>query len=119
MSVRVAERRAAARAAAALPAVVCDRRGRVLARGCTANISECGVMVIIRWEGDFDGSPVIVELTVPAAKAPGPLHVRRKGRRLSPRRNATRQVRYLCRVARLTRLGPMLGLGLEFTRKLG
>jgi len=107
MTVWTAERRRSVRVPAAYPATVHDGRGRILTRGRTANISEHGVLLITpRRDGLLVDQQVAVELTVPAAPA------------ARPRRQATRTVRYHCRIARTQPLGQLLGLGIEFLRKL-
>ena len=108
MTVRTAERRRSVRLAAAYPAIVRDRRGRILARGRTANISEKGVFVIARRRA---GPPppqedISVELTIPAART------------LRSRRQAVRTVRYRGRIARTQPIGQLIGLGIEFLEKL-
>lgn len=107
MFTRVAERRRHLRIAAAYPAVVRDRRGRALARGRTANISESGVLVIVNLRPlPAVNQEFIIDLTVPAVSA------------ARTRWPATRQVSYRCRAARVQTLGHLAGLGLEFLEKL-
>jgi hypothetical protein len=75
---------------------------REIARGRTANISESGVLVLVRNTGRFpDSVEVFAELTIPADPAAGTL----------------RNVTYRCRIVRRQELGAMMGLGLEFLEK--
>jgi len=107
MLTRVEEKRRHARAAAAYPAAIRDRRGRVLARGRTANISESGVFVVAKiGRVPPVGQEIIIDLTVPAVPAS------------CSRRPASRTVCYRCRVVRAQRLGNLAGLGVEFLEKL-
>jgi len=104
MNLRTAERRCSCRMAAAHSAVLSDRRDRtVLAMGRTANISENGILLVVRQSGRIptDGE-VCVRLTVPA----------------NPLTGDKRQVAYRCRIIRRQEMGNMLGLGLEFLKKL-
>lgn len=107
MTVHVAERRRSVRTTAAYPVSICDRRGRVLSRGRTANISENGVFVLV---GNSRALPlsgqVFLQITVPDAS----------GRQF--RRDASRTVRYACRIVRSQSLGRFVGMGIEFVRKL-
>ncbi len=107
MTVRTAERRCGARAATAYSVVVRSRKGRVLARGRTANISENGVFVLarLREESLRDGQ-VILDLAIPATAA------------ARGKKKATRTVTFLCRIARTTPVGQLLGIGVEFIEKL-
>ena len=107
MSVRSEERRRDFRAPAAHAATIMDARGRVIARGRSANISENGVMIIIRSNSSLDGlGEVLVELTLPGVSKKDVIH------------GETRTVRYRCRVARVQTLGQLVGLGMEFMEKL-
>ncbi len=93
---------------AAYPVALFDRRGRMLARGRTANISETGCFIIIHARAALpaDGQARI-EMVLPSASArPG-------------RPDATRTVLYACRIARRQAIGQMTGLGIELLRKLG
>ena len=104
-----ADRRCSVRMSEACTAVITNknRRGCVIVRGRTTDVSESGVFVVGVGQGDcLDAKSVVLEMTVPAA---GP---RRTGRR------PTRQVRYLARIVRIQKIGHMLGVGLTFVRKL-
>ena len=107
MSVRTAERRRVPRAPATFPAILYDRRGRLLARGRTADISECGALITDRGSrGKPQTSQAVLEMTLPSTS------------RLPNKRTPTRTVRYVCRIVRAQRLGPLLSLGVEFIEKL-
>ena len=108
MSVRTAERRRAGRSSSAFVAVLHDRRGQVVGRGRTVNISERGAMVVCRACRDRPrADEALLQLTVPAVGVS-----RRTGRR------STRMVLYRCRVVRAERVGHLLGLAVEFIEKL-
>lgn len=104
MSVRVADRRRDNRAAATHFAVLSDRRNRtVLARGRTANISENGILLVLRRNSKIpESGEVCARITIPGNPAVG----------------TSREVIYRCRIVRRQELGNMLGLGLEFLTKL-
>ncbi len=103
MNIRTAERRRSVRVSSALPYVLRDRKNRVLARGRTANISENGVLTVVRHQERLDRQDqVVLDLTVPA----------------DPIAGTSRLVKYRCRIVRRQALGNMLGLGLEFLQKL-
>ena len=107
MTVHTAERRRSVRVPATYPAIVRDRRGRTLTRGRTANISEHGVLLISRRrEGLLPDQKIVLELTIPAAPT------------TRCRRQPTRTVRYRCRIVRTQTIGQLVGLGIEFLRKL-
>lgn len=103
-AVSAAERRRSIRAATAYFTVLSDRNNRrVLAQGRTANISEEGILLVVRGSGRIpQEGRVCVTIRVPANPALG----------------TTRQVVYRCRIVRRQELGNMLGLGLEFLTKL-
>jgi len=107
MSVRLADRRRSYRMAASHHVVVRDKRGRMLARGRTANISENGAFVLVRCakppRQNTDG---ILEMTVPAFS----------GVRHKP--GATRVLCFACRIVRVQQLGQLVGLGIELGEKL-
>jgi len=106
MTVTTAERRRSSRAAAAHPATISSRRGRFLARGRTANISENGAFVVSRCtRSKLRGETVILDVAVPTAAARGG-------------RDERREVRYLCRIIRTENLGELLGIALAFVEKL-
>jgi len=103
MTVRTDERRISTRLPAGHQVAFRDTRGRVIGRGRTANISEGGIMVIVRRSHSIpQNGSVVAEVTVPANPATG----------------TKRRVRYRCRIARRLVLGNMLGLGLEFIEKI-
>jgi len=107
MSPRIAERRRAVRAPAAFPATLRDRRGHVLARGRTANISEIGALLLVRpTAGPIRVTKPVLEVVLPATAEP------------QAKRSPKRTVRYRCRIVRTTALGHMLGIGVELIEKL-
>ncbi len=91
---------------AAYPAQVADRAGKLISHGRTTNISESGMLVICN-QPVRKNFPTEVTLTVmvPGTSEKDVLH------------NSKRAVRYLCRVARIRKLGQLVGLGLEFVEK--
>jgi c-di-GMP-binding flagellar brake protein YcgR len=100
------ERRRSIRVPAVYPVVIRDRRGKVLGRGRTANISESGVFAMVSGRISPRANQVVVELTVPAHGD------------AQPRRGDCRTVCYRCRVVRLQAMGRLLGIGVEFLEKL-
>lgn len=103
MTTRTAERRRSVRVSAAHPYVLRDRKNRVIAKGRTANISENGVMTVVKLHPRLpDTGQVVLDLTLPA----------------DPILGTTRLVKYRCRIARRQEMGNMVGLGLEFLQKL-
>jgi hypothetical protein len=90
-----------------MPVAICDGQWRILVRGRTANISDSGVSVVadarrnVPAEGD-----ILLEITQP----PDPYA--RRGQ------DHCRIYRYAGRVARTQQLGNLVGLGIEFTRKV-
>ena len=103
MTVRTAERRRNSRLPAAFPTVIRDRRGKLLAKGRTANISENGVCIMIRRAaGVAIHDTVTIAMTVPA----------------DPIAGTRRLVNYRCRVVRRQEMGNVVGLGLTFIEKL-
>jgi len=100
------ERRNGIRMAAAYVVVISDRRGRFLARGRTANISESGIYVIIERRHLPEGGMVNLDITIPdAAGKPG-------------RPDAQRTVRYASRIVRDEPVGQLMGLGIQFVEKI-
>jgi hypothetical protein len=100
----IAERRISVRMAAAYSAVLIDRRNRtILTMGRTANISENGILLVVRLSHrvPVEGE-VCVRLTVPS----------------NPLTGDKREVTYLCRIIRRQEMGNMLGLGLQFLKKI-
>ena len=104
MTVRTAERRRSTRAPNTYRATLHDGRNRsVLGRGRTANISENGVLLVLRSSDRIpETGNVCISLMIPA----------------DPIAGTTRQVVYRCRIVRRQEMGNMLGLGLEFITKL-
>ena len=91
---------------AAYAAVLRDRRGRLLARGRTANFSESGVYVLARaYKRVLPPQDLRIELTLPTSP-------------LCHSRRDTRVVVYTCRITRSEDLGSMTGFGIELIKKL-
>jgi len=85
-----------------------DRRGRVLARGRTTDISQSGLFVVVTTAGTAIKSPqVIVEISIP-----------KNGKSRRSTRQTPRKVRYLARVIRREEFGQLSGLALDFIEKL-
>jgi len=102
-----ADRRTAGRLSTAFPVAVCDRNGRLLARGRSANVSAQGLFVVASARRSLQTrTRVRVFLQLPEASD-------RAGRR-----ERTRPVEYVCRVARVQQIGDLVGLGLEFVEKV-
>ena len=106
MTVRTAERRRSARSPAAYPAVVYNRRGRILARGRTANISENGVSLVVRPHGSPLPKEILLGLRLPAIPT------------ARSRRPASRTVSYRARIVWTRAIAQLLGLGIEFLEKV-
>ena len=107
MKTLTADRRSHVRTQAAYKAVVTDRKGRVVLRGRTTNLSDRGAFVVgSAPRGVPHVRNVVVEMHLPETK------VSRGGHR------STRKVRYLARVVRRQTLGQMLGMGVELLEKL-
>ena len=102
MTVHVAERRRSARLPAAYPAVIVDSQGRFIAKGRTTNISHEGAFILASAKALVPEQVVAIEITVPSLGG-------------TPK---TRVVVYTCRVARRQGIGQLLGVGVEFLRKL-
>jgi hypothetical protein len=106
MTVMVRERRGTLRIAAAYPVVIRDRRGRVIAKGRTANISQSGIYLILPARNEIKpGASFNLELSLPGVDSRGRL-------------GANRTVNYRGRVVRTDTLGQLLGVGIELVRKL-
>ena len=106
MTVHVDEKRRSVRMPAAYPVVVRDRRGRLLARGRTANMSESGVYVLARaGRAVSEGQSARIEMVLPTSP-----HCRS--------RNETRTVVYTCLITRCEDVGSMIGLGIQLIEKL-
>jgi hypothetical protein len=106
MTVMVRERRGTLRVAAAYPVVVRDRRGRIIAKGRTANISQSGIYLILPARTEITpGASFNLELSLPGIDNRGNL-------------GARRTVNYRGRVVRVDPLGQLLGTGIELQRKL-
>ncbi|MFA6134339.1 MAG: PilZ domain-containing protein [Phycisphaerae bacterium] len=99
----IGERRRGVRASAAYPATLTDQRGKMVARGRTVNISEKGVFLLIHHGQVPSGKVLVAHLSVPSAARHGP---------------ATRTVSYSCHIVRTQMLGRMMGVGIEFNKKL-
>jgi hypothetical protein len=100
------DRRQAARAAASYPVTIYDRRGYLLGRGRTVDISQAGVFVVaipIRRATYFDRILVEIDLSRPSDRRGGT--------------SGGKVVRYLARVIRRERLAQMEGLGLQILGK--
>ena len=106
MTTRTAERRRSIRFAAAYPVVVKNRRGVVIGRGRTSNISEGGVYVFLNCRRPPAEATLLLELTLPDAAADRGRHSR------------SRKVLYSVRMARYEPVGNLWGLGLAFIEKL-
>jgi c-di-GMP-binding flagellar brake protein YcgR len=106
MPVRTTDRRRNPRIPAAYPVRLFSTGGRDLGRARSVNISAggIGIMTADRAELPRRGE-LVVEVSIPdAARASRP--------------NATRTVRYRGRIVRDQQLGQMVGLGIQFLRKL-
>ena len=103
MFVRATERRLSLRVSAAYPVRILDEAGKFLTSGRTANISEDGLMAIVRT------CPlpkeVLVESTLPS------LAESRRGR------GQVRIVRYRALVIRRLIMGNLTGLGVQLLEK--
>lgn len=107
MTVRTSERRLSTRIAAAYAVRLCDARGRQVASGRTANVSESGLFALLRYGKDLpENMSPLAEVTVPSHSA------------AAAARGSTRVVCYRCRIIRQSRLGNLLGVGLEFVEKM-
>jgi hypothetical protein len=104
MNVRTAECRRSVRMPASHFAIIRDHRNRrELGRGRTADINEGGVFIVVPSSEKIpESGNVCLSLTVPADPAAG----------------TKRQVIYTCRIVHRKEMGNMVGLGLEFLRKL-
>ncbi len=103
MAVRVSERRVDVRVNAACPVRVLSDEGQVLTTGRAANVSENGVLAVVR--GCVLARQVLVEITVPS-RAEGAIG------------GQTKTVLYRARVARQQVLGNLVGLGLQLIEKV-
>ncbi len=76
---RVEDRRRHGRTELVCPATLRDKRGRVLFRGRTTDVSPCGVKVVGPAGGAVsEGKAVWVEMRVPSHRSTGPRHRRVK-----------------------------------------
>ncbi len=107
MSVHVRERRRGSRMSVSHPVTLRDRRGRVLLRGRTSDISQRGLYCLtecrrgLRLKGR-----VMLEITLPAGRAPR-------------RRHATqRTARHAGRIVRVEEIGQLVGLAIELIDRL-
>ena len=107
MSVRLTERRRHSRTSAAHRVAVCDRRGKVLLRARTSNISEGGLFCLTEARQALGmRGRLIVEIDLPSC---------RPGR---PAGHSTRTVRYAGRVVRVEEVGQLVGIAIELIEKL-
>ena len=104
MTVQTAERRQEDRVPSAQVAELWDSDNRqMLGRGRTANRSERGVLLVVRREHRIPTEgEVCLRVSTPPSIQDG------RGRRMT----------YLCRIVRGQELGNMLGLGLQFIKKI-
>jgi hypothetical protein len=102
MFVRTVEKRLSLRVSAAYPVSVYNKDMTFLAGGRTANISESGLMAVVR--GCPLPTDVLVEITLPSGS--------------SRVRNQTRTVLYRARVIRQQVLGNLMGLGVQLIEKV-
>lgn len=86
--------------------VIRDRRGRVLLRGRTADLSERGLFCLVDIDrGRRIKGNVLVEVSLPASAT-------------GIRRGPTRRARYAGRIVRRERLGQLTGLSIDLGEKL-
>ena len=104
MPVRAVEKRLSLRISAAYPVSVCRKDKTFLAKGRTANISENGLLAVVR--GCQLPAEVLVEITLPSQSGS------------NRTRNQTRTVLYRARIVRQQVLGNLLGLGVELLEKV-
>jgi len=107
VNVNTAERRRSVRMPQVFQVSLCDNRWRSIARGRTVNISEGGVLIVTE---DRQGIPKQGQLHLEILLPTG---VGRGGNKRS-----LRIVRYICRIARVEKMGHLLTLGLEFIEKI-
>lgn len=106
MSTEVAERRQNVRVAASYAVSLADRKGRFIARGRTANISQSGLLAVLDLRRPLAQEAVQVKVTVPAAG----IEAGRKG--------AMRTVIYSARVVRQEQVGHLTGVAVDFLQKI-
>ena len=107
MKALIADRRRNTRTPKSFHAVIRDRRGCILLRGRTTNISEDGVFIVgPATNGHPAQEDLIVELDIPTTNP------RRDGK------GGLRRVQYLTRVVRMQTLGHLIGVGLEFVERI-
>lgn len=101
----VTDRRLSGRFSIAYPVAVHDRRGHLLVKGRTANISESGLFAIFP---SRTGLPqeCLVKLILPSASAE------------TSRRAKSRTVLYSARIVRTQQAGGLMGLGIELMDKI-
>ncbi len=105
MTTHEKERRRSPRVPAAYPVAITDRRGSLIAKGRTVDISEGGVGVIVNTSKPLkQDATVFIELSLPSLS--------------NDRHSHGRKVNYRCRVAYTRSLGQLTGCGLEFLEKL-
>ena len=103
MFVHATERRLSLRVSSAYPVKVWDEHQTLLTSGRTANLSENGLMAVVR--SCTLPPEVLIEITLPSAGPP------RRGR------PGTRTVHYRARVVRRLIMGNLMGLGVQLLRK--
>ena len=102
MFVRTAEKRLSLRVSAAYPVCIRRKNRTLLASGRTANISESGLMAVVK---SCSLPPeILVEISLPSSS--------------SKTRNQTRTVLYRARVVRQQVLGNLMGLGVQLIEKV-
>ena len=107
MSVRTTERRRNPRITAAHPVAIRDRRGRLLLRGRTAEVSESALTCLTNARRGLSiRGRVILDVALPAGRSPRLRH--------SP----LRTVRYAGRVVRTTEIGQLVSIVIELTERL-
>lgn len=101
MLVRAAEKRLSMRVSAAYPVTVLDEDRNVLTSGRTANISENGLLAVVK--GGRFPAEVLLTITLPSGS--------------SRSRSTARKVTYRARVVRQQVLGNLVGLGVQLLEK--
>ncbi len=106
MRVSINERRSSGRISTAYPAKILSRKGKILARGRTSNISAHGVFLIADREFEIPSDGVVIlELVKPDL-----------GR--TPAAAEPNLDRYECCIIRSESLGQLTGLAVKFSKKL-
>jgi hypothetical protein len=102
LTTRLAERRRNDRLPAAYPATITDRQGRFLAKGRTTNISAQGTFVLAGGNALEPDQIVVIEMGIPVPGKP----------------SQRRAVAFACRIVRRQQIGQLVGVGVEFLRKV-